>query len=460
MSGRGHGLWSLRRRLLVSLVSLMALLFVAGAVLNYLASRETSRRLFDDSLRESAGLLLQLAHHEIAEHGQMLGLAMLKAETQPGPYGFQFQVWTSDMQAGYRSAALSTTPLLPFTADGFGWAEVNGERWRAYATWDASRMLQIQIAQSQQVRQALDRAALLRAIASVVLLLAMASGLIWWILTRSIRPLQLTAQSVGERSESDLRPVDPAGAPVEVLPLVTALNRLLERIRATLQLERRFTADAAHELRTPLAAIRANAQVLVGARDAHEREATALDLIASVDRSTRLVEQLLALAKADATLRPDSIRQNDLAELAHQQVLAHMPLAARQGVRIITALAPQPVRGDPALLAVLLRNLIENALHYTPAGGEVRVSCGGDASGGWLEVADDGPGIAPEERERVFERFYRAAGQKATGSGLGLSIVWRIAELHGASVQILGGRDDAGGAGQGTRFRVDFKASA
>ncbi len=200
--------------------------------------------------------------------------------------------------------------------------------------------------------------------------------------------------------------------------------------------------------------------MLVGARDAHEREATARDLIASVDRSTRLVEQLLALAKADATLRPDSIRQNDLAELAHQQVLAHMPLAARQGVRIITALAPQPVRGDPALLAVLLRNLIENALHYTPAGGEVRVSCGGDASGGWLEVADDGPGIAPEERERVFERFYRAAGQKATGSGLGLSIVWRIAELHGASVQILGGRDDAGGAGQGTRFRVDFKASA
>ena len=457
MAGRGH--WSLRRRLLVSLVALMALLFVAGALLNYLVSRETSRRLFDDSLRESAGLLLQIAHHEIAEHGQILGLALLKAETQPGPYGFQFQIWTRDMQAGYRSAALPTTPLLPFTVDGYGWTEVNGERWRAYATWDDSRMLQIQIAQSQQIRQALDRGAMLRAAAGVMLLLALASGLIWWILARSIRPLQLTAQSVGERSESDLRPVDIAGAPVEVLPLVTALNRLLERIRETLQLERRFTADAAHELRTPLAAIRANAQVLVGARDSQEREATARDLLASVDRSTRLVEQLLALARADAALRPEALRQIDLAEHVLEQVGAHTSLAARQGVKIVTALAPQAVRGDPALLSVLLRNLIENALHYTPPGGEVRVSCGGAATGAWLEVADDGPGIAPEERERVFERFYRAAGQKATGSGLGLSIVRRIAELHGATIRILGGEDGGSEGGRGSRFRVEFSPS-
>ena len=225
MSERGP--WSLRTRLLVSLVSLTALLFAVSAIQNYLVSRETSRRLFDDSLRESAGLLLQLAHHEIAEHGQILGIELLKAETQPGPYGFLFQIWTSDMRAGYLSATLPATPLLPFNADGYGWTEIHGERWRAYATWDNVHSLQIQIAQSQRQRQALDRDALLRAVVSIALLLAVASGLIWWILTRSIRPLQLTANTVSERSEFDLRPIESVGAPAEVQPLLTALNRLL-----------------------------------------------------------------------------------------------------------------------------------------------------------------------------------------------------------------------------------------
>jgi two-component system, OmpR family, sensor histidine kinase QseC len=450
MTGR-QGHWSLRRRLLVSLVALTALLFAVSATQNYFVSRDTSRRLFDDSLRESARLLLQLAHHEIAEHGQILGLELLKAETQPGPYGFQFQIWTSDMRAGYRSASLPTTPLLPFHADGYGWTEIHGERWRAYAAWDNVHSLQIQIAQSQRQRQALNRDALLRAVVSVGLLLAAASGLIWWILTRSIRPLQRTASTVGERSEFDLRAIETAGAPAEVQPLLVALNRLLGRIRNTLQLERRFTADASHELRTPLAAIRANAQALVGARDAGERDSTARDLIASVDPGARLVEQLLALARADAALRPDSVVAVELSELALEQVITHTPLAVKQGVALVSTLQPAMVSGDPALLAVLLRNLLENALRHTPQGGVVTVTTGADASGVLLEVEDTGPGIAPGERERVFERFYRVAGPKATGSGLGLSIAQRIVELHGASITIL-----EGSGGQGARLRITF----
>jgi signal transduction histidine kinase len=440
--------------LLASLLTLAAVLFAASALQNYIANRDTSRRLFDDSLQESAGLLLQLAQHEIAEHGQILGIALLKAETQPGPYGFKFQIWTSDMQAGYRSVELPTTPLLPFNADGFGWTEISGQQWRAYATWNTGRTLQVQIAQSQKERQLLDRQALIRALANVVLLSAIAAGLIHWILSRSLRPLRLTAQTVSARSENDLRAVDDRDAPAEVRPLVIALNNLLARVRNTLQLERRFTADAAHELRTPLAAIRANAQVVVRARDAAEREVASRDLIASVDRSTRLVEQLLGLARADAALLPENTREVDLAELAMEQIIEQTPRAGKLGVILSSALESVQLRCDPALLAVLLRNLVDNALCHVPRGGMVTVVVSANPEGAVLEVHDTGIGIEPGERERVFERFYRAAGQKTTGSGLGLSIVRRIAELHGATVTLLDGV-----GGRGLRVRVRFPAA-
>ncbi|MEP7313157.1 MAG: ATP-binding protein [Pseudomonadota bacterium] len=446
--------WSLRSRLLGSLVTLTALLFVAGAVQNYFVNRETNSRLFDDSLRESAGLLLQLAQHEIAEHGQLLGIAMLKAETRPGPYGFQFQIWTRDMQAGFRSEAVSTTPLMRFETEGFGWTQINQERWRAYSMWSHDRALQIQIAQPQRQRQALNRAEITRMSAGVLLLLCVAFLLIRLILTRSIEPLRETALTVSQRSENDLRPVDAPHAPAEVAPLVEALNRLLERVGAALQRERRFTADAAHELRTPLAAIRLNAQVLVGARDRRERETTARDLIASVDRSTRLVEQLLALARADAVLQPEALLDADLAAIASEQVLEQTDAALQADLLLRADLQPAVVRGDRALLAVLLRNLLENALRYTPSG-SILVATGTGPEGARLEVIDTGSGIPMADRPRIFERFFRVPGLQASGSGLGLSIVRRIADLHGASIEVLEGEGN-----HGTRIRVNFPQTA
>jgi signal transduction histidine kinase len=443
--------WSLRTRLLTALVTLAAALFGLSSVQNYLAWRETSGRLFDGSLRESAGLLMQLVEHEIAEHGRILGIALLRAETSASPYGFQFQVWTPDMQAGVRSAQLPTTPLLPFATEGFGWTSIAGERWRAYAVWNSDHTLQIQIAQPQHQRHALDRQALLRLLANAVVLLGLAGAFIWWIVTATIRPLQQTADSVAQRSERDLGAVDTRGAPCEVLPLLDALNHLLRRTAETLQKERRFTADAAHELRTPLAAIRANAQVLVAARDAAEQENTAQDLIASVDRSTRLVEQLLALARADQSDDSGQVQQVDLAAVAAEQLRAHDALAVRRGITLRGELQAASLQGDPALLAALVRNLVDNALRYTPAGGAVQVTTATQGNWAVLDVDDSGPGIPVAERQRVFERFYRVAGARATGSGLGLSIVLRIAEVHGANVSIT-----EGPAGAGTRVRVMF----
>lgn len=441
--------WSLRGRLLAALVALAAVLFGANAAQNYLAYRDASSHLFDDSMRETAGLILQLAQHEVAEHGQMLGIELLRAETRPGPYGFLFQVWTPDMQAGVLSAELPATPFVPFDAAGFAWTEINGETWRAFSLWDEARTLQVQIAQRQELRLAEDRHALVRLLVSCIALLAVASGLMWWVLGASMSPLRRVADSVSRRSEADLSPVDEQESPREVLPLVEALNRLLRRIGGTLAAERRFTSDAAHELRTPLAAIRANAQVLLGARDAEERETTARDLLASVDRGTRLVDQLLALARADRPAARARFEQVDLAVIVGEVAQTLHPLVERQGARLELRLEALPLCGDHGLLAVMVRNLLDNALRYGPSGGMVRVTTGA----GGLVVEDEGPGIPPDERQKVFERFYRLADSRASGSGLGLSIVQRIAELHDGRITV------EGAAAGGTRINVVFATS-
>jgi two-component system, OmpR family, sensor histidine kinase QseC len=448
--------WSLRSRLLVLLVCLAAVLFGASAMLNWRAHHEASDRLFDDSLRGSAGLLLQLAEHEMAEHGQILGLELLKAETRPGPDGFRFQIWTPSMQAAARTGApVPEPPLMSFELEGFGWSQLQGSPWRTYSTWNTARTLQIQIAQEPTRHAALDRLALWQMAGGALLLLAVAVVLMGLIVNATLRPLHRTASLVEQRSEQDLREVDASGAPREVRPLVDALNRLLRRIRHALQTERRFTADAAHELRTPLAAIRANAQVLIGARDQSEREATARDLLASVDRSTRLVEQLLALARADQPLQDDKLREVDLADVAREQLAAHRGRADQCGIALQGALEPGATRADPALLSVMVRNLIDNALRYTPPGGRITVATGASVEGPVLTVEDDGPGIPEPERERVFERFHRLPGQKATGSGLGLSIVRRVADVHGARVAIAAGPGE-----KGTRVSVSFRQAA
>jgi two-component system sensor histidine kinase QseC len=445
--------WSLRRRLLGLLVLFSTLLLTGSATLFYLDARDASQRLFDDALRESAGLILQLAQHEIEEHGPALGVSLLHAETRAGPFAFRYQIWTEDMQSAYRSATLPTTPLMPLTTHGFDWAAVDGQRWRAYSTWNGRHSLQIQIVQALSHRRALANDTLVRLIVTTVSLLLLLAGIMAWILTLTMRPLRRTAQYVAQRSPDDLRPVDDGNAPSEVRPLLIALNQLLGRVRDTLTAERRFTADASHELRTPLAAIRANAQVLLAARNEAERQRTAQDLLASVDRATRLIEQLLALARADVQAGTRAEVLVSLDDLVRALLQEQAPAAARKGIALHVDAEPATVRGVPTLLAALARNLADNAIRYTPAGGDVHLRTRCRDGIAELSVTDSGPGIAPAERERIFERFYRIPGTDEPGSGLGLSIVRRIAQLHGAEVAI-----EEGDFGQGTRVTVRFAA--
>lgn len=445
--------WSLRGRLLGLVGGLIVSLLGGGATAFYLDARTAGQQLFDNSMRETAALILQLAEYEIAEHGLALGVQLLTSETRPGAFAFRYQIWTEDLRSAYRSASLPASPLMSLKAEGFDWVDVDGETWRAYARWNATHTLQIQIVESPRHRQALADETLGHLLTATLLLLLLAALALAFILARTIQPVGRAARSVATRSPDDLAPIDDTDMPREVSPLLAALNQLFARVRDRLAAERRFTADASHELRTPLAAIRTNAQVLVGARDDAERARTATDLLASVDRSTRLVEQLLTLARADArsSEMAERFRPTRLDELARTQIREQESAAARRRITLDLEAGAVEVPGDPGLLAVLLRNLIDNAIRYTPEGGRVQVTTGLAAGQPCIAIVDSGPGIPPDARQRVFERFVRLPDSGGSGSGLGLSIVARIAELHGAEVAL-----SAGDGGQGTRIEVRF----
>jgi signal transduction histidine kinase len=255
---------------------------------------------------------------------------------------------------------------------------------------------------------------------------------IWFATRRGLAPLDRIAEAIAARAPERLDPVVPAEAPREIRPMLDAMNGLFGRVAGALDKERRFTADAAHELRTPLAAIVAQTQVAQRARDAAER-AHALDQIATgARRAGRLVEQLLTLARLDPAvgLPRAAVR---LDELAAEVCADHGAAALEKNIALeLDAAEPVVVQGNADMLRVLLRNLLDNALRYTPPGGKVGVG----VTAHELSVSDSGPGIPAEERESALRRFHRLAGQETEGSGLGLSIVARIAELHGARLKL------------------------
>jgi two-component system OmpR family sensor kinase len=311
----------------------------------------------------------------------------------------------------------------------------------------------IQVAQPLAVRQQLAAQLAVQTLKPFALLLPVLLIVIWLAVGQALQPLQrLTAQVQARRTEV-LEPLPPTPLPEEVQPLVAALNDLLGRLRASLERERAFMADAAHELRTPLTALHLQMGMLARASDESERSAAMETLSAGVQRAIHLVEQLLALARQQP--RADTPRVAvPLAELARACVAELVPLADARHIDLGLATATEvSVRGDPEGLRTLLRNLVDNAVRYTGAGGRVDVSVESFGAGARLSVSDNGPGIAPADRERVFDRFYRPAGTATSGSGLGLAIVRTIAAAHGASVALADGAD-----GQGLKVTVSFPA--
>jgi two-component system OmpR family sensor kinase len=323
--------------------------------------------------------------------------------------------------------------------------------WRAYALRESG--LTLQVAQPVPMRERLARQAAIRTLAPFLLALPLLAGLLWLAVTRALKPLDAVTNAVRARTATSLPPLAEGSAPQEVRPLIAALNDLLARLAAALEAQRNFVADAAHELRTPLTALRLQAQLAERATDAQERASAFATLKQGLERAAHLVQQLLTLAREDPSAGERSLSEVELGAIAADVVSRYAALAENRGIDLGLARRDPDLilRGEPEGLDTLLSNLVDNALRYTSRGGRVDVSAfrsGGDIA---LEVTDNGPGIAPEERERVFDRFYRRANSDEPGSGLGLAIVRSIAQRHRAHVQL-----DSGPGGIGLAARVHF----
>jgi two-component system sensor histidine kinase QseC len=278
--------------------------------------------------------------------------------------------------------------------------------------------------------------------------------LLWFSIRKGLSPLAALSQEIIKRQPDNLTPIDAKSVPDEVKPIVTALNDLLTRMGQTLEHERQFTDDAAHQLRTPLAAIQAQLYTARHTVAAAPHQLALDQMQASVARGIRLVNQLLALARLDPRQASPAVSHVSLDEITEAVCAELAPLALQrdQTLELLTAPNLPPIPGNADMLSMLISNLLDNAIHYTPPGGQICISIEPDDGGLQLAVSDDGPGIAPDVRQRVFERFYRVASQDQPGTGLGLSICRRIAELHHANLTLSDGLN-----GRGLTVRVHFK---
>jgi two-component system, OmpR family, sensor kinase len=422
---------SLRGRLLVALVGVVLAVGLVTSAATYFAARAEIGELLDEQLRQVA---LSMRDHARLDLG---GLG------RPGDpdHRVVVQIWDPSGGAIYSS---DPTPPLPLTREpGFSTIEHAGRKWRMFTAVAGPRT--IQVAEPAARRTELAANVALRILVPILASLPLLGALVWLLVGKGLAPLSRLARTIGGRSPTSLDPLPQTDLPEEVRPLVGALNGLLGRLETAFAAQRRFAADAAHELRTPLTALGLQIQLLEKARDENERAGAVDRLKHGVKRATRLVEQLLTLAR----LEPDSAEQptervaldalvrtvvGDLAALAEAKPVA---------LTIVRA-EPVAVRGTEEALRILASNVVDNAIRYTPAGGRIEVHVFKVGDRAVLEVADTGPGIAPEERQRVFDRFYRVTGTEVPGSGLGLAIVKEVASLHGATLELAEGLDGGG----------------
>ena len=428
---------SIRRRLLLWLLAAVLAGGVAAAGVVFFQARAEANDLFDYQLRQLALTLRDrtFVPSEFAE--------ALQGEEA---LDFAIQVWGPDgskLYESHRSLRVPGAVQLGFTTQ-----ESPSGRWRIFAI--QQRGLTIQVAQPVAVRDRLAVDAALRTLLPFVVALPLMGLLIWRLVGQEMKVLESTASAVARRSPESLEPIPTRSVPAEIQPLVLALNGLLARLGGALSSQRQFIADAAHELRTPLTALKLQLQLAQRARDPEEREKAHAMLEEGIARAVRLVEQLLALARLDpdAPAKRDPV---DLAALVQAAVQVHAARALEAGLALqAEAAQPLTVEGDRVALETLLDNLVDNALRYTRTG-RVVVRARREGHGAVLEVEDTGPGIPAGERQRVFDRFYRGDAAPTGGTGLGLAIVKRIAERHGATVELL-----YGAGGKGLLAKVSF----
>lgn len=439
--------FSLKQRLLVTLLGSIALVWFATAVFSYFDARNELDELLDAHLAQSASLLVAQTGHELEE---------IDTERMPQLHKrarrVAIQIWENGNVLRLHSAS-APRERLSARDEGFSDAMIAGKRWRVFSGWDGPRRYLVQVGERYDVREEIAANLAKNLLLPLLFALPLLGLLVWLNVAHALRPLAALGRQVAERDPGNLLTLGAGEIPTEVLPLVNNLNRLFERVAELIANERRFTADASHELRTPLAALKIQAQVARASASDAERAHALDNVIAGCDRATHLVQQLLTLARLDPDEPGSKAESCDLKALASSAVAELAQFAWSKKVEIDLAEgAAVEVMGHAGLIAILLRNLIDNAIRYSPAGGSVHVRAGSDGAAASITVTDQGPGIPADERSKVGQRFYRILGTDEFGSGLGLSIVKRIAELHDASLGLGDGEQ-----GKGLSVTVTFE---
>lgn len=419
--------------LLIALPLVLTGAVVGGAAL-FNAYHEIEE-VYDAELSHAAKLFLQLTEHELEEHKkEEIKLGIEEAvPTHPYEKNISFRIWKGE---DLITQSVSASHFDDFRAPpGFSNHFLQGETWRFFVYIAEQSGITVEVAEKQEVRKdiTLDLAeSLLFPVSFFVPLLLF---LVWFGTSRSLKPLRRLSAAVDRRDVNDLSPLHAPRIPLEIAPLFKALNRLFSRMENSIQREREFTDNAAHELRTPLAAMKTQAQVLLKKTKEREEKEGLDNLIAAIDRATRMVEQLLSFSRIQSqNMVFDDL---DLSSLLHEICDEITPLARAKNQRFTSHIAPDIiVKGCHDALYVMVRNLVDNAVKFTPETGAIELSLTKTDDHLVLRVSDTGPGISGSQKEKVFERFYRVDKSKTQGSGLGLSMVKWIADAHQARIEI------------------------
>jgi len=460
-----HTARSIRALLLVGTsVTLLAVLG-AAAWLSYTGSEEEAQELFDARLATSARVLEVLVARQV-EKATVAAPIVIKLpgplEAQhhdtPGPLGhyyetkIAFQVRDGGGRVLARSASAPDVPLAPLDA-GFTTLPISGQDWRVFTLRAGDAW--VQVAERDDVRGELAEKLALAAAAPLLAGIPLLLLLLSLVIRHGLAPLSGLARQVAARRPGSVAPFTLARNSAEIAPLVEALNGLLARVRDALERERRFTADAAHELRTPLAALKVHGQNAARASTSAEREASLQRMLQGLERTVYLAEQMLAYSRAAAPGDAARLERVALAPLLRDALEGIQPRVQERRCKVAIAVDPAAaeaaVNGDRQKLLSLVIHLIDNAARYGPKGGRIAVGLRREGDAAALSVSDEGPGIPFKLRERVFESYYRIPGTAGSGGGLGLAIVREIAEAHGARVAIEDGPGE-----RGTRVVVRF----
>ena len=443
---------SIERYLLAWILGALTLGAVLVALVTYLVTLEEMNEVFDANLKNVAEAV---ASHRHSGYGPGADVPLDLPQRTDAPEDAEIVTLTWN-RAGQRIFASDPRVKVPFTdSEGLSRPRVDGEDWIVYSSVRAEAVAQA--AQRVVSRQEMAEDSAATVFPPMLVLVVVVGGLLVFGLRRGLQPLGSAARDIAARSARALDPIAAGDVPREITPLVTSINDLIARLSIAFSAQRRFLADAAHELRTPVTALKLQLQLLRRSTDEASREEAMAELDAGIGRAQRLIEQLLQVARAEPDGERPRMEPVELGELVRSVVGNLSIKAERHGIDLgASGPAGIVVKGDGNQLIVLLNNLVENALRYTPQGGVVDVEAGRRGEQPELRVIDSGPGIPEPERQRVFDRFYRcedapALARDGGGSGLGLAIVQAIAERHGAVVSL-----HTPASGQGLEVRVAF----